>query len=309
MASKDLPWYKMYAKDWSGDVELRLCTPGARGLLADIMSLCHFGNPYGYLTRRNGERYSDAELCQILHYKPNEYRKLYAELLKRERVIENGAGPYVPRLVKEREKLLAASEYGSRGGNPALVTLPTDNRKDNIKDKPKDKTRRKPRKKESRKRFDYSEAFGAFWDVYPRPIGKAQAFAEWEKAIESGVEARTIIEAAKRYAKSVEGDELRFVKHPKTWLNAGSWDDVLDGEQAIRIRDEKRRAAALKQYRADLDDFVTYVRENAKAGEVFGGGTIDDLIDRIEPDVERRIGKKGLEHFRREVEKHRKRKG
>ena len=118
--SDEHPWFKMYPKDWIGDPELRLCRPAARGLLADIMALCHEGQPYGYLTRKDGSKYTESELCHILHVKPKEFRRLYAELKTRRRIMQNGSGVYVPRLVREREKLERFRKYGKRGGSPVF---------------------------------------------------------------------------------------------------------------------------------------------------------------------------------------------
>lgn len=66
--------------------------------------------------------------------------------------------------------------------------------------------------------------FDSFWSAYPRRIAKANAGKAWQKAIK-GADPQTIIDAAAKYATSVNGKDKQFVKHPATWLNGGCWDD------------------------------------------------------------------------------------
>ena len=66
--------------------------------------------------------------------------------------------------------------------------------------------------------------FEEFWSAYPRRVGKAAARREWEKAVRT-VAASVIIEAAKRYALSCRGREIRYVAHPRTWLHQRRFED------------------------------------------------------------------------------------
>lgn len=46
---KRKPWFKFHTQDWRADPNLRMCSPAARGLWADMLSLMHEAEPYGYL--------------------------------------------------------------------------------------------------------------------------------------------------------------------------------------------------------------------------------------------------------------------
>jgi hypothetical protein len=66
--------------------------------------------------------------------------------------------------------------------------------------------------------------FEDFWDAYPRRISKGSAKRAWDKATLKE-DAEKIIEAAKRFAKSREGQDPRYTPHPATWLNGERWSD------------------------------------------------------------------------------------
>lgn len=68
------------------------------------------------------------------------------------------------------------------------------------------------------------DRFDEFWQTYPKRVGKQAAIKAWRKAL--GItDADTIIEGARRYAASRNGEDPRYTAHPTTWLNGGRWDD------------------------------------------------------------------------------------
>lgn len=75
------------------------------------------------------------------------------------------------------------------------------------------------------------EGFAAFWDAYPRKVGKKAAVAAWKKAkIGKALAARipAAVEAQKNTRKWREG----YIPNPATWLNQGRWDDEVLPEDA-----------------------------------------------------------------------------
>jgi hypothetical protein len=75
-------------------------------------------------------------------------------------------------------------------------------------------------------RPDTLPGFDAFWEAYPRRIGKEEARKAYRKALKLTTP-DVILAGAKRYRREVEkaGTEMQFVKHPGPWLNAGRWED------------------------------------------------------------------------------------
>lgn len=68
------------------------------------------------------------------------------------------------------------------------------------------------------------DGFDQFWSTYPKRVGKQAAIKAWRKA--TGLaDPDTIIDGARRYAESRQGEDPKFTAHPSSWLNAGRWDD------------------------------------------------------------------------------------
>ncbi len=117
---------------------------------------------------------------------------------------------------------------------------------------------------------EYSPEFLAFWDAYPRKVGKGDAWRTWKKLRPSARTLELILLAVGRQAKSEQWrrDRGQFVPHPATWLNQRRWEDEVDGpakpdeqerisrivEQAGRRREESARKSPeeLARIRASL---------------------------------------------------------
>lgn len=74
-------------------------------------------------------------------------------------------------------------------------------------------------------RSDKDHRFAAFWRVYPRRVGRAEAVRKYDVAIRRGVPPEVILAGAERYAAECRSKEERFIAHPSTWLHQGRWAD------------------------------------------------------------------------------------
>lgn len=94
--------------------------------------------------------------------------------------------------------------------------------------------REEKRREENRETKNiYTPEFIQFYSKYPRRIGKAGAMKAWCKAI--NVESQeTIMAGLMRYNVVIKdlGTEIKFIKHPSTWLNQGCWDDEYEKPKA-----------------------------------------------------------------------------
>lgn len=66
--------------------------------------------------------------------------------------------------------------------------------------------------------------FAAFWEVYPRKVGKRRAESAHRSAL-GRAEAGVIHEGATRLAEDPNLPESQFIPHPTTWLNRDGWLD------------------------------------------------------------------------------------
>lgn len=78
---------------------------------------------------------------------------------------------------------------------------------------------------------DYKDRF---WANYPRRVGKLEAMRKLEAVKAHGaVSFSDMMAAVRRMARSAA--DLKFIKHPATWLHQGCWDD---GEVPKAVQDE-----------------------------------------------------------------------
>lgn len=81
-----------------------------------------------------------------------------------------------------------------------------------------------PHKEEEKKQPDvveYPDGFKEFWDVYPKKVGKGEAYKKYKARLNSGWKPEELLEAAKNYASKVirERTDKQYIKHPKTFLS------------------------------------------------------------------------------------------
>ena len=74
--------------------------------------------------------------------------------------------------------------------------------------------------------------FLAFWNAYPRRVGKGAARIAFDRAIRSA-DPNEIVQAAIAYSSHCKemGVEVKFRPHPATWLNGERWEDDLEAEK------------------------------------------------------------------------------
>lgn len=112
-----IPWMKFYPADWRSDPDLQLCSLSAKGLLIELMTLAHNGEPYGYIN--NGSRVVGIPVLARLTGESQEViANLLSELISRGRIEkDNGNGYCVPRMVRDGETRELKRAIGSVGGN------------------------------------------------------------------------------------------------------------------------------------------------------------------------------------------------
>ena len=78
----------------------------------------------------------------------------------------------------------------------------------------------------------YSPDFAAWFERYPRRVGKKRAFRKWKETRRAGVSVAELTQARDAYAKKVRGKSLEYVKHPAGFLTDDYWRDYLGGSAA-----------------------------------------------------------------------------
>lgn len=123
--------------------------------------------------------------------------------------------------------------------------------KANDKQNGKQNGREKEKEKENENEIEndcYARAssFDAFWDAYPRKVGKAKAEQAFKK-VDAPVSILLSAIAEHKKTPQWQKDDGQFIPHPATWLNGKRWEDqVASIQETGRQLDDDDRAAILR---------------------------------------------------------------
>jgi hypothetical protein len=76
-------------------------------------------------------------------------------------------------------------------------------------------------------------AFEAFWEKYPRKVGKEKARQAWGKVAQSPLEVAVIMDHLEAQLQAPAGNTLtpvngkQFIPHPSSWLRGARWNDEI----------------------------------------------------------------------------------
>lgn len=115
---------------------------------------------------------------------------------------------------RERQKAESQMEQKIEQPKSGEVNSPPETPPDSPADSPPDKS---PNKKSS----PYTKSYEEFWKVYPRKIGKGEAYKKYKARLNDGFSNDELIEAAKNYAQEClrMNTEDTYIKHAKTFLS------------------------------------------------------------------------------------------
>jgi biotin operon repressor len=115
------PWFKWWADKWLSDEELRACSPGARGIWADMLSLMHKSDRCGYLLI-GGNAPSHDQIARMTGCSSEELSHLLTELQSTGVVSATDDGVYYSRrMVRDAAKACKCAKAGKNGGgNPKI---------------------------------------------------------------------------------------------------------------------------------------------------------------------------------------------
>jgi hypothetical protein len=109
-------------------------------------------------------------------------------------------------------------------------------------------------KEQQLKEYNLQNEFEDFWNLYPRKVGKQDAYKSFKKALAT-TPFIAIFVGVQKLASDPNLPQKQFIPHPATWLNEGRWYDepyperqkTQDELDAIRRQKyEKEREAQLR---------------------------------------------------------------
>ena len=96
-------------------------------------------------------------------------------------------------------------------------------RKEKLRQNESDASKKTEKASSSDKQTDkaYSTDFEDFWNVYPRKVGKGEAYKKYLARLNDGWSPEQLLQSAKKYRSQVvnERTEEKYIKHAKTFLS------------------------------------------------------------------------------------------
>ena len=256
--AKKLPWFAWYADDWLSDEKLRTCSPGARGLWVDMLSLMHKNDRRGYL-QINGKPATPQQLARMTGCSVEEVSRLLAELVDAgvPSVTEDGI-LYSRKMVRDESKRQKCSEAGRRGGGSPRLRTFKGTSKGTSKGHPKGVPKGvsgcvcsdTPGEDLSSGEISTHQGveggvggegatfkghpkgtdFDRFWDAYPRKTAKSKACESWNRLHPDATLLGIILAAI---ARQQECDQWKrgIIPHASTWLNQRRWEDEMPAKR------------------------------------------------------------------------------
>lgn len=83
--------------------------------------------------------------------------------------------------------------------------------------------------------LDRIEAFGQFWNLYDKKIGKMMALVAWKKLSDDDISA--VLNVVENYVRSTP--EKRYRPHASTFLNQRRWEDDINDVWAVNRKIDK----------------------------------------------------------------------
>lgn len=124
-----LPAFQFYPSDWQNDLNLQLCSLGARGLWIELLCLMHHSEEYGHLLI-NGTVPDLKTIAKLTRTSLKTVSKVFTELTVTGVLrFTDEQVPYSKRMVEDAKIRATRRECGKLGGNPVLL-----NQKDNQED-------------------------------------------------------------------------------------------------------------------------------------------------------------------------------
>lgn len=73
----------------------------------------------------------------------------------------------------------------------------------------------------------YTSLFDEFWRLYPRRVGKTDAFKVWKKLNPDDTLLSTMIIAINKQKQTEQWQNEKFIPYPATWLSGRRWEDEI----------------------------------------------------------------------------------
>ena len=104
---------------------------------------------------------------------------------------------------------------------------------------------------------DYTAAYLEFWAVYPKKVGKGDAYRKWQSIVKSDKKKEQVIGSVQKHKNSDQWkeDEGKYIPNPATFLHQKRFDDEIVTKADKQIEEVKPR------FRYEFDEASNSVKE------------------------------------------------
>lgn len=114
-------WAKFFWADWLSDVNLRRCSPAARGLWMDMLCFAAQAEPFGHVAEGDAPLPVE-DIADLARVNLGTAKRLIAELERRRVFSRDDKGRiFSRRLLRDAAAIARLRKNGSKGGNPSLI--------------------------------------------------------------------------------------------------------------------------------------------------------------------------------------------
>jgi len=239
------PWTKWFWADYESDDGLKSCGLKAQGLWMRMLSIMSRAVKRGYLLDGVNQMESKT-LARLVGENESEIDLLIEELFS------HGVPSKTPdgiifnrRMAREGQLSEVRSLAGRLGGRPRKQTESKTESKAKALSASASEYASSSKRKSMRRggvvTSPVPPAFEAFWAKYPKKLGKQDAMAEWIRITVKETPA-LLEEALDKYLAVIkrDGTEVRFIKHPTTFLRKDRWRDYLNYEPPAEAEPERK---------------------------------------------------------------------
>lgn len=130
MALTDQPYLPLYVDDWMNNTKLKLCSPGAHGLMVSIMCLMHKSESYGIILLKQKFKQSDnqklnfaKQIAKLSSFDLLEIELNFYELLDEGVLKIDGENLICSRMIKDATISKNRSLSGKKGGRNTQINI------------------------------------------------------------------------------------------------------------------------------------------------------------------------------------------
>lgn len=247
MALRDQPYIPLYVQDFMTDEKLSECSAESTGVYIRVMCIMHKSREYGTVLLKQKDKQNSSniknfavKLHRLMPYSVDVIERSLTELVDEEVLTIEGDVLMQRRMVKDGKLSQIRANAGSKGGKAAkgkTVAGSFAQAKEQAKEQANTEYEYEDEIEDEivnskTKKDIYPILFDAFWQAYPKKVGKADALKAFTKLKPDNELMQTILAAIAQWSKTDQWskDNRQYVPMPATFIRGRRWEDELPQE-------------------------------------------------------------------------------